>query len=212
MDPVLAIWRLRAERPDLAPVIPDGCRDLIFHHPANGPPRWFVSALGDHTYQVRLQTDDTYVGYRLKPGVRIDETQLVAALAGRHHDEGSVRDRLDSCTTFDERTRDALTGLADSRPTVAAAACNLGVGVRSLQRLITRQTGFPPGYWLRLARARRAGRAIAAGLPLAEVAAMAGFTDQPHLSHEIRRWFGVSPAGLRQAERLRLQLFEPGYG
>ena len=42
----------------------------------------------------------------------------------------------------------------------------------------------------------RAQAAARAGEPLAQVAADAGYVDQPHLTREVRALAGTSPAGL----------------
>ncbi|GAA2916489.1 hypothetical protein Acy02nite_92170 [Actinoplanes cyaneus] len=49
----------------------------------------------------------------------------------------------------------------------------------------------------------------ATGAPLGQVAAMVGLTDQSSLSRAVRRWYGVSPLGLR---RSRLDLAASGLG
>ncbi len=44
---------------------------------------------------------------------------------------------------------------------------------------------------------QRAVALVRAGVGLAEVAARAGYADQPHLSREVRALAGVSPSQLR---------------
>lgn len=45
--------------------------------------------------------------------------------------------------------------------------------------------------------AKRAAALISDGLPLAVVAAEAGYTDQPHLTRSVERWLGRTPGQLR---------------
>ncbi|WP_243402469.1 helix-turn-helix domain-containing protein [Tamilnaduibacter salinus] len=69
---------------------------------------------------------------------------------------------------------------------------------RSVRRKLAETTGAPPSYWRSLARVRQAGLALVqSDAPLASIAADFGFSDQPHMSREIRRWFGLTPLALR---------------
>ncbi|WP_460739852.1 helix-turn-helix domain-containing protein [Microbacterium neimengense] len=54
--------------------------------------------------------------------------------------------------------------------------------------------GYGYAILVRIERARRAQELLRTGLPLADVAAAAGFADQPHFSREFRRLVGASPA------------------
>lgn len=107
-----------------------------------------------------------------------------------------VLDRLGTFTHQAPRVTEALHCLADT-DRVSAAVRQLGVTERSLERLLASATGRTPGYWLALARLRRAAQALADATPLAAVAADMGYADQAHMGREFRRWFGVSPGRLR---------------
>ena len=58
--------------------------------------------------------------------------------------------------------------------------------------------GYGPATLRRILRFRRAVRLLDDGLPAAEVAARAGYADQPHLHREVRELAGVPLASLRQ--------------
>ncbi len=211
-DTLLAKWHLRAQEDLIIPVIPDGCRDLIFKHPRGERPLWFLSALSGCTYGVALRRGDVFTGYRLKPGTRIDGAGLVAAVGGKEPEHEDVMSRIESCTLLPERLKDALDCLGSGIGSVAAAAALLGVSQRSLQRLVLGGTGHPPVYWLQLARVRGAGRAVREARPLAEIAFDFGYCDQSHMNREFMRWLGASPLALRAGARQGRQLFEPGFG
>ena len=69
---------------------------------------------------------------------------------------------------------------------------------RNMRRLLVEYTGRPPRYWQQLARIRATARAIAGSdEPLAALAAEYHFADQAHMSRDIRRWLGCTPAMLR---------------
>ncbi len=210
-DTLLAKWHLQAQGDFITPVIPDGCRDLIFKHPAGERPLWFLSALSGCTYGVALGKGDIFIGYRLKPGTRIDGAGLVAAVSGKELEHEDVISRLENYTLLPERLKDALDCLASGIGNVAAAASLLGVSQRSLQRLVLRGTGQPPVYWLQLARVRRAGRAVQVAGMLAEIAFDCGYSDQSHMNRELMRWLGASPLALRAGAKQGGLLFEPGF-
>lgn len=66
----------------------------------------------------------------------------------------------------------------------------------SRQRLWSRfrtQVGLSPKHAARLVRFDRAARLLAVGTPPAEVAAQAGYSDQPHLNREVRSIMGTTP-------------------
>jgi len=46
---------------------------------------------------------------------------------------------------------------------------------------------------------------------MATVAYENGFSDQAHLSREMRRWFGCSPSTIRQDAQLNAALSQSGY-
>lgn len=78
----------------------------------------------------------------------------------------------------------------------AGTADALGCTTRSLHRRCLAAFGYGPAVLRRVLRFRRASALLAAGVPIAEVAARAGYADQPHLSREVRALAGASPAAM----------------
>ncbi len=76
-----------------------------------------------------------------------------------------------------------------------------GPHARTLQRAAWRWLGLRPKTLLRIERARAALRALACDEPLAEVAFALGFTDQPHLTRELRLFAGQTPDACRKSPR-----------
>jgi AraC-like DNA-binding protein len=60
-------------------------------------------------------------------------------------------------------------------------------------RLFSRSTGLPPHAWRNQVRLQRSLAPLRAGVPVTEVAAASGFTDQSHFTRHFRRMFGVPP-------------------
>lgn len=60
-------------------------------------------------------------------------------------------------------------------------------------RAFRAEVGMPPHAYLESVRIRHAQQLIAAGKPLAEVAAAVGFSSQSHLSNRFKQLIGVTP-------------------
>ncbi|MER6942380.1 helix-turn-helix transcriptional regulator [Nonomuraea sp. NPDC000554] len=75
---------------------------------------------------------------------------------------------------------------------VGEVAWHLGFSERQLQRRSVASFGYAPKTLQRIVRFQRALKLARAGVPLAEVAATAGYTDQPHLSNDVKRLSGVA--------------------
>lgn len=79
---------------------------------------------------------------------------------------------------------------------VEATADALGCTSRTLHRRCLAEFGYGPSVLRRVLRFRRASALLYGGMPPAEVAAAAGYADQPHLSREVRALAGVAPRQL----------------
>lgn len=82
------------------------------------------------------------------------------------------------------------------RGTIPDVAAALGVRRRRLERVCRAHLGHSPGMISRIARFQRALGLIRRGLPLATVAAQAGYADQPHLTRESVALAGLTPGTL----------------
>lgn len=85
--------------------------------------------------------------------------------------------------------------------TLAGLALDAGLSRFQLLRGFARATGLPPHAYLIQRRIALARRLIERGLPLADVAASAGFADQSHMTRAFARAFGVTPAQYAGAVR-----------
>ncbi|MFF0773438.1 DUF6597 domain-containing transcriptional factor [Nonomuraea wenchangensis] len=75
---------------------------------------------------------------------------------------------------------------------VSEVARDLGLSERQLHRRSLTAFGYAPKTLQRIVRFQRALSLARAGVPLATVAAEAGYADQAHLSREVKRLSGVS--------------------
>ncbi|WP_323379579.1 helix-turn-helix transcriptional regulator [Streptomyces durbertensis] len=91
-----------------------------------------------------------------------------------------------------------VAGLRAGRP-VAELAAEVALSPRQLHRRALAAFGYGPKTLARVLRLRAALPLITAGRPLAEVAAVTGYSDQAHLTREVRALTGLPPGRLRSS-------------
>lgn len=102
---------------------------------------------------------------------------------------------------LDPRLVDALT-LIDSRAvTLSDVAAAVGLSPQRLRAMARQQLGIPLARWRIWSRLRRAAEAVQAGASVAEAAVVAGFSDQAHLTRQMREMVGLTPATVLPAVR-----------
>jgi AraC family transcriptional regulator len=85
---------------------------------------------------------------------------------------------------------------------VAELAAEIAVSPTQLTRLFRTHTGDSPYQYLRRRRVEFAERLITGtDRAISEIAVMAGFSDQSHLTRVLRAERGISPGELRRARR-----------
>ncbi|MCQ1954085.1 helix-turn-helix domain-containing protein [Arthrobacter sp. zg-Y238] len=87
---------------------------------------------------------------------------------------------------------------------VDQAAQQLGVSVRSLQRLARRFVGLPPLAMIRRYRLQEAAERLRENseISIADVAADLGYADHAHLANAFREVLGFTPSGYRHSAAL----------
>ena len=213
-ESVLATWEVTTKTSVTNVIVPDGCQDLIIDSSEGEKPRFFVSPLFDTTQTVTLRSGTMMAGFRIRPGTRVDEEKLLATISSAcfdpySHDE--IGEYIDTFSTRDNGIEEVLYSLASGVKTVTRAAKEIGVTTRTLQRLVLRETGRSPVYWMMLARVRKAARALNSTLHLVDIAELYGYADQAHMTREFKRWFNASPAVLRSRPAISNQLYEEAY-
>ena len=137
-------------------------------------------------------------------GALDSEAGLLLALRGIVARFGHIGGRGDAAQPAASAARveayDAVIA-ADPAAAVDLSALAAAAGVTRFQviRDFKREAAMTPGQYLRDRRVRRACALIGAGLPLAAVAAEAGFADQSHLTRAFKAVKGVTPAAWRRA-------------
>ena len=209
---VVDAWRFSSPSFCRHIIMPDGCRDIIFSYNHADGLRYQFSPLADRAYPVSTNEYVRLTGFRLAPRVEIDEPSLAACWhRQKHHHllpDGWWRDFCHLQPSVAEALECLRTELSTS---VALVSRQLGVSARTLQRLLQSATGKPPGYWRSLVRARRCAQLLSSPTDLADIAATLGYSDQAHMTRELKKWFGVTPGALRQSPALLQSIHYRGY-
>jgi AraC-like DNA-binding protein len=116
--------------------------------------------------------------------------------------------RLPGTPSFDAAARAAFHMIArddDGPRSVSKLAARLGLGERTLRRRCESAFGYGPKTLDRILRFQRFLGLLrrSAGARIAELAAASGFADQAHLTRDVRRLGGLTPAEF--AKTLRAQ-------
>ncbi|MBE7381536.1 MAG: AraC family transcriptional regulator [Leptolyngbya sp. SIO1E4] len=209
---VLAEWAFESQLFCETCVIPDGCRDFIIRESLEEGCTWFISDLSRSAYMVPVSAGERMKGIRLQPGVEIRLTDLVSWLHNKNPADLFGSDQIDEFCVRDKQLAVALDCLASGILTVQCAAKDLGISVRSLQRIVKSGTQRSPHFWLSLARIRRAGRSLDSYDSLSDAAFAFGFSDQAHMTREMKKWFNITPNQIKANDEIRALLCEPGYG
>ncbi len=209
---VLADWTFDSYTGCESWVLPDGCRDIIVQESSDRNANWFISELSVSAYKVPTAAGIRMRGIRLKPGIEILQSQLNVWLDCRHPSELFVLDQIDEFCVENKNLADSLDCLSSGKRTVLCVAKDLGVSLRTLERLVRSSTGQTPYYWFSLARIRLAGRSLVNGNSLSDVAIENGFSDQAHMNREMKKWFKLTPNQIRANAEMHSLLHEKGYG
>jgi AraC-like DNA-binding protein len=214
----------------LVPIIPDGCSDIMTYDDGApfvvGPDpvtRWATLRDGLVITGLRMRPGALRAVLGQRADELLGESALLADLqrsaTGLQHAldgadglarrlgalEAWVRARLHAAAPRDHALVAACRTVAD-RPRVAIEriADGLGWNVRTLHRELVAACGYGPKYLQRVMRVQRLLRAVHAAGPaprLGELALVAGFADQAHMSRDFRSLTGFTPtAYLGQAD------------
>lgn len=214
----VVVWSTRADGEPIQ-VWPDGCRDLIVCIKPTGKATVILTGLDMKPYCVCVPSDTLFAGVRLVPGTTAKWESTPEASS----DKVLYMECIDSFAVSwlqsivlrpdraagylieaveqwfqpgDLIVEDFLATLDDAPGRIP----RLGTSERTLRRRVKKATGVSPQFWVALHRVRLAGRAIVfTDDSIADIAFTAGYTDQAHMTREMHRWFGVTPAAMRRS-------------
>ena len=189
-------------------VLPDGCMDLIWFGD-----RLIVAGPDTRPHQAEPPVSGDLVGLRFAPGVApsvlglpasevrdsrvpldaVWDPRTVRRLQARLADspdvagdlEAIARQRLLAAEPLPSSLGSTVAMIREGRR-VADVASHVGLSERQLHRRSLAAFGYGPKVLGRILRFRRAADLLRSGRSKAEVAALAGYADQPHLTREFR--------------------------
>ncbi|WP_327138950.1 helix-turn-helix transcriptional regulator [Nocardia sp. NBC_01327] len=218
--PGAVVWTRDITAGSSAPVLPDGCMDLLW---ING--RVMVAGPDTRAYHPSPGAGPQVSGIRFFPGTapallaipahelrdaRVDLAAVWSPAVHRHAVdlltaactptaglEAIARWRaIDLDPVAPAMTRIVTELRAGTR--VADLADTLGLGTRRLHRMSLDAFGYGPKTLARILRMQQALALARSGTPLAATAAQTGYSDQSHLSREIKELAGVPLTHLLQ--------------
>jgi AraC-like DNA-binding protein len=208
-DRVACEWQRVGEGDGGLLVVPDGCVDLVW-----GPDGPFVAGPDTGPMPASLRAGRPMAGIRFRPGtvgdvlgvplhwlrdqrVPLSDLDAFPELAAATPPQARLRAmraavtaRLRETPPPDPAAPVIAAALLSGR-TVREVADDLGYSERQLHRRSVAAFGYAPKILQRVARFQRALRLARSGLSPAEVAATCGYTDQSHLSHDVKRLSGL---------------------
>lgn len=198
-----AVWSAQADSHDASLVLPDGRSDLILRKDANGAQTLRLTHPTAVAHRVPASPGTSWTGFRLRPGA--------ARALWDHFDTRKDVSGADLLRAIPElRTPDlgrALESLAAARPNTLIAALAIihetggnsriealskecGVSARSLSRLFHDWIGMSPKSYSQIVRFRRALSCLGT-YSASEVAYLAGYADQAHMSRDFKVRLGT---------------------
>jgi AraC-like DNA-binding protein len=211
------------DRPSVTAVLPDGCADLIWQSGRGA----FVAGPDTGPAPAEMPAGTIMVAARFWPGAggpalglplaelrdqRVDVADILPRLASRLHGGlapesammtvAGLSADLVTAAPPDKLVVTATQLLASRRAGVAELGPVLAVSDRQLRRRFEKAAGYGPKTMQRVLRFRRViGQLMAApaSADLADLALLAGYADQAHLTRETTRLAGLPPAALARS-------------
>ncbi|MFJ4713922.1 helix-turn-helix domain-containing protein [Streptomyces sp. NPDC088785] len=214
---VLWTRTLDPARGPAGPVLPDGCIDLLWL--ADGPGELRVAGPDTRAHRPAPAAVTRYAGVRFAPGtapawlgvpahelrdraVALDElwpsarvrrlTERIGAAADPAAALEAVARRLVTAAAPPDPVLAGIVTALGSGASVARTARLTGLGPRHLHRRSLAAFGYGPKTLARVLRLQRALALARAGVPFAETAVRAGYTDQAHLSRDVKELTGLT--------------------
>lgn len=201
-------WTHSASSDSQSVVMPDGCRDILIVEHAHAKSTIRITDWDDRAWVAQVKKGQCISGFRLCPGLSVEGHDL----AGLINDENEISLFIEYLAFKNKESIALVRELTAPGASIKTVANEAGVSIRTLQRQLKKLNLPKPEYWLRLSRARLAACALPCPVPLADIALEYGYSDQSHMTRDFTRWFGVTPAKLRQDTTLLAEVNQLGAG
>jgi hypothetical protein len=199
------IWHTRATSDGIYTASLDGNWDIIIVKTAAGT-NVFVNGVGRSAARVPYITGTEYVGITLKPGVFLRDLKGTDIVDSQHvlTKNGNAYVQLGGYTfkipTFDTAELFVEALLEKDILLINPIVSSFDEGDaksfsgRSLRRHVAQTTGLSPYFFHQIQRAQHAVQLLQRGMPIAQAAAEAGYTDQAHMTKAVKQLIGRTPA------------------
>ncbi len=208
---ILDVWHYTSEDDTSHSIVPDGCRDIILEQTNDGNVHCSISPLVQSTYTVDIKKGKKLTGFRLSPGTYIRNKALLDYTRATNIDDLLSGDWLNEFCSIQTPVKEALDCLRSEISSISQAAKQLGVSPRTLQRLVKAETDETPHFWLSLVRARRCVKLLKSKMNFIDIALTAGYSDQAHMTRELRKWFGCTPLHIKTTQEIYDGINQIGY-
>ena len=199
-------WEQRVAVGTVQRVLPDGCADLLLFESGVRE----VVGLSDLVATPFLPANTLLRGIRFRPeavgaafgvdaaALRNRTVALADVVGSRHTRRLADEPRIDAWIRSVELDRRAVAAvrLLAGGVRVEDVSARIGLSVRQLQRIVLAEVGVGPKTFQRIARLNRFLADAQRGDGLARAAFAAGYADQAHMTREVRRLSGRTPAAL----------------
>jgi len=199
------IWHTHTTGPGVYTAGLDGNWDIIISK-TDQSVSVMVNGVGKSAAKVPYVAGIESIGIALKPGVFLQDLKGKAIVNSQHtlEKDGAqyvqISGRLFKIPEF--ATAEAfVTELANEGILLINLVVSSfnegraeGVSDRSLRRHVLQTTGLSPYFFHQIQRAQQATVLLQQGMPIAQVAADAGYTDQAHMTKALKLIIGKTPA------------------
>jgi AraC-like DNA-binding protein len=197
------LWEQRVGADRIQRVVPDGHADLLF---SSDGTTWVVGvadavsrpplAAGTRIFGVRLRPEAVGAAFHHPASSLLNRTlpaeDVLGARKARRLFDAAHLDAWIRSIEPDRRATGAVE-LLEHR-SVGLVASQLGISTRQLHRVLRAEVGLPPSTYRLIRRFQRFVRLSDAQIGLAAAGAQAGYADQAHLTRDVRRLAGLTPA------------------
>jgi len=199
------IWHTHTTSDGVFTASLDGNWDIIISRHAQNV-HVTVNGIGKRAVEVPYTAGIDSVGIALKPGVFLQDFRGKDIVDSQHTlSKGStayveISEQLFKIPDFGsaEKFVDELIekGILLFNPVVSSLneGVTAGVSDRSLRRHTMGTTGLSPYFFHQIQRAQQATQLLQQGMPIAQAAAEAGYTDQAHMTKAVKALIGLTPA------------------
>jgi hypothetical protein len=183
----------------------DGNWDIIISRSAKNI-HVSVNGVGKHAVEVPYVAGMDTVGIALKPGVFLQDLKGKDIVDSQHTlSKGNtpyvqigehllkIPDFTSAELFIDELIKKGIL-LLNATVSSLSEGTTEGISDRSLRRHTLSTTGLSPYFFHQIQRAQQATQLLQKGMPIAQVAVEAGYTDQAHMTKAVKALMGLTPA------------------